>query len=103
MWRRSWSNTCARAERESPTFSTESRRCRDPGILHNAAAPSGADSPQTLLSYEQLRQLERDNVLAVLEKHNWNISGAGGAAEFLGVHAATLSSRLRKMGIQRPR
>ncbi|MDC0935923.1 sigma 54-interacting transcriptional regulator [Pirellulales bacterium] len=56
-----------------------------------------------LLSDADLRQLERENMLAVLEHHNWRISGTGGAAKFLGVHPATLSSRLQVMGIERPR
>jgi transcriptional regulator with GAF, ATPase, and Fis domain len=56
-----------------------------------------------LLTDADLRQLERDNMLAVLEHHKWKISGPSGAAEFLGVHPATLSSRLQVMGIQRPR
>ena len=61
------------------------------------------DTSQELLTYGELRKLEFDNVLAVLEKHRWKISGPGGAAEFLGVHPATLSSRMRAMGILRTR
>ena len=59
--------------------------------------------PKELLTEADLRQLERENMLAVLEHHQWQISGARGAAEFLGIHPATLSSRLQVMGIQRPR
>lgn len=59
--------------------------------------------PKELLTYADLRLREHENVLAVLEHHKWKISGRGGAAEFLGVHPATLSSRLEVMGIQRPR
>ena len=55
-----------------------------------------------LLTYQELEELERRNVLAVLQRFRWKISGPGGAAEFLGVHPATLSSRLRAMGIRRP-
>lgn len=67
--------------------------------------PADDDARTTgeLLSYDELRQLERDNVLAVLQQHRWKISGPGGAAEFLGVHPATLSSRMKIMGIDRPR
>ena len=33
----------------------------------------------------------------------WKIAGAGGAAEFLGLHPATLTSRLKGLEIERPR
>ncbi|MEM7308413.1 MAG: sigma 54-interacting transcriptional regulator [Planctomycetota bacterium] len=56
-----------------------------------------------LLREADLRKLERDNALAVLERVRWKISGPGGAAEFLGVNATTLTSRLKAMGIERPR
>jgi transcriptional regulator with GAF, ATPase, and Fis domain len=38
-----------------------------------------------------------------LEAANWKISGAGGAAERLGLNANTLSSRMKSLGIERPR
>ena len=56
-----------------------------------------------LLTDDQMRRFERRNLLAVLEKANWKISGKSGAAEFLGLHPATLSSRMRAMGIQKPK
>jgi transcriptional regulator with GAF, ATPase, and Fis domain len=56
-----------------------------------------------LLSDAEMKRFERQNLIAVLEKTKWKISGAAGAAEFLGVHPATLTSRLRVLGIKRPR
>ena len=56
-----------------------------------------------LMTEDELKSLERKNLLALLQNVNWKISGAGGAAEFYGVHPATLSSRMRVMGIKRPR
>ena len=70
--------------------------------LSRAESTVSQDLPD-LLTYEEIRQFERDQVLAVLEQHNWKISGLGGAAEFLGVHPATLTSRMKAMGIVRPR
>lgn len=46
---------------------------------------------------------ERDNIVAVLRKTNGKIFGTGGAAEFLGVSASTLNSRIRKLGITKER
>ena len=51
---------------------------------------------------DEIRKLERNNLLAVLEQAEWKISGTGGAAEFLGINPATLSSRMRAMRIKRP-
>jgi transcriptional regulator with GAF, ATPase, and Fis domain len=49
-----------------------------------------------------MRQRERENLLASLERTHWRVKGPGGAAELLGVNAATLVSRMRAMGIKRP-
>ena len=54
------------------------------------------------MTYDALRNLERQNLLAVLKKNNWKIFGNDGAAEFLNIYPATLSSRMRVMGIKRP-
>ena len=50
----------------------------------------------------ELQQRERKNLLVVLEKADWKIKGADGAAELLGVNSATLLSRMKKMGLKRP-
>jgi len=62
-----------------------------------------AVSSENLMTDDELRSLERQNLVAVLKQTNWKIYGVGGAAEFLGVNPATLSSRLRAMEIRRPR
>jgi transcriptional regulator with GAF, ATPase, and Fis domain len=54
------------------------------------------------LTESELRQRERENLLAVLEKTQWRIKGPDGAAELLGVKANTLQARMRAMGIKRP-
>ncbi len=56
-----------------------------------------------LMTDDEMRTFERQNLLSVLEQANWKISGSGGAAEFLGIHPATLSSRMRAMGIKKPK
>lgn len=67
-------------------------------VLPKLVAPS--DEP---LTEQDMRNLERQNMVFVLEQTQWKVSGAGGAAEYLGINAATLSSRMRKMGIKKPR
>ncbi|MFT7665481.1 MAG: transcriptional regulator with GAF, ATPase, and Fis domain, partial [Planctomycetota bacterium] len=60
-------------------------------------------SEERVLTFSELKQLERDNLLAALNQTRWKISGENGTAKLLGVHPATLTSRLKSMGIERPR
>ncbi|MCL4789993.1 MAG: sigma 54-interacting transcriptional regulator, partial [Verrucomicrobia bacterium] len=53
------------------------------------------------LTEVEMRQHERDNLLAVLEHSGWKIKGPHGAAELLGVKPTTLLSRMQKMGLRR--
>jgi transcriptional regulator with GAF, ATPase, and Fis domain len=48
-----------------------------------------------------MRERERDNLLAVLEKSGWKIKGENGAAELLGIKPTTLISRIKKLGLKR--
>ncbi len=52
-----------------------------------------------ILTYEHLKTLEHDNLIAALKQTQWRIAGPGGTAERLGVNASTLRSRLKAMGI----
>lgn len=47
------------------------------------------------------RDRERANLLNTLKRAEGKVSGAGGAAELLGINANTLASRLRALGISR--
>ena len=60
-----------------------------------------ASSPEKLIRSEELKGLERDSIIAALERANRKISGPGGAAALLGVNPNTLTSRMRSLGIQR--
>jgi transcriptional regulator with GAF, ATPase, and Fis domain len=51
---------------------------------------------------DELRELERNNLIKALEKSQWRVSGAEGAARLLGMKPTTLSSRLKALGIRRP-
>jgi transcriptional regulator with GAF, ATPase, and Fis domain len=51
---------------------------------------------------EELREDERANVLAVLNKTRWKVYGRGGAAELLGIKPGTLAARMKKLGLRRP-
>ena len=62
-----------------------------------AAAPQAAGQPQPTLE-----AVERDYILTVLRQTNWLVTGPRGAAKVLGLHANTLRSRMKKLGITRP-
>ncbi len=66
-----------------------------------ASRAAGETNPEFLTEAE-LQRRERENLLIILEKADWKIKGADGAAELLGVNSATLLSRMKKMGLKRP-
>ncbi|QOY92183.1 sigma 54-interacting transcriptional regulator [Paludibaculum fermentans] len=47
------------------------------------------------------REMEKANLTAALRRTNFRVSGPGGAAELLELHPATLSSRMKALGIRR--
>jgi PAS domain S-box-containing protein len=59
--------------------------------------------PERILTATEMNELERKNILRALEAAHWKVSGSDGAAERLGLHPSTLSSRMRALGISRPR
>ncbi len=71
-----------------------------------APAPAGAPRPWPrageILTDRRLRQLERDNMIAALERAGWRVGGAAGAAALLDVSPSTLKSRMKALEIRRP-
>jgi transcriptional regulator with GAF, ATPase, and Fis domain len=51
---------------------------------------------------KELEELERTNILRALDSTAWKVSGDKGAARLLGMHASTLSSRMKALGIFKP-
>lgn len=45
-----------------------------------------------------MRQLERDNIVAALERSGWRISGDGGTAQLLGLSPSTLDAQVADGG-----
>jgi PAS domain S-box-containing protein len=52
---------------------------------------------------ETLEQTEYNVILRTLKNVHWKLEGPGGAAELLNIHPSTLRSKMRKLGIERPR
>jgi transcriptional regulator with GAF, ATPase, and Fis domain len=61
-----------------------------------------AGTGPAILSDLELRQRERENTLAALNKTAWKIHGPGGTAELLGLKPTTLISRMKKLGLKKP-
>ncbi|MCG3196968.1 MAG: Anaerobic nitric oxide reductase transcription regulator NorR [bacterium] len=68
-----------------------------------ARIPEASQIPATdILTEDDLRALERKNLIAALEQTGWKVSGPEGAAALLGMNPSTLTSRLKALGIRRP-
>ncbi|HEU4434235.1 MAG TPA: sigma 54-interacting transcriptional regulator [Pyrinomonadaceae bacterium] len=52
---------------------------------------------------ETLEQTEYNVITRTLKNVHWKLEGPGGAAELLNIHPSTLRSKMRKLGIERPR
>ena len=67
--------------------------------------PRGSEShretPASVRTHDELREAERANVLAALNKTRWKVYGRGGAAELLGIKPGTLAARMKKLGLSR--
>ncbi|HTU24130.1 MAG TPA: sigma 54-interacting transcriptional regulator [Pirellulales bacterium] len=76
------------------------RKGGQPVALERHHRPAGAVG---VLTGVEFRRLEAENLMAALEEANWKIYGPRGAAERLGMRPTTLASRLKKLGIKKPR
>ncbi|MCP1318376.1 sigma 54-interacting transcriptional regulator [Halomonas sp. 707B3] len=65
----------------------------------NLEAHDSATVPSYPMTEQAFCQRQRSNALKALEAANGKVSGAGGAAELLGIKPTTLASRLHKWGI----
>ncbi len=62
-------------------------------------------TPETMMrerhQYLNLETVERNHIIEILQKTGWRVKGKSGAADFLGLHPATLFSKMKKLGINR--
>jgi len=61
-----------------------------------------AKTSDKVLTFDEIKQFERDNILAALRSTNWKIFGMDGAAELLGIPPTTLTTRITRMGLKKP-
>ena len=69
-----------------------------------AASPTeNEEDDNRIRTAHELQELERANLIRALQATNWRVAGENGAARLLGMNASTLSSRIKTLGIVRPR
>ncbi len=73
----------------------------DPDMLPGSGEPAGATQPPA--SDATLEVIERQHILAVLEKTRWVIEGPNGAARILDLHPSTLRHRMKNLGMTQGR
>ena len=61
--------------------------------------PKNQESGKRVLTFEEIKQLDRNNILAALEQTGGKVFGKGGAAELLNTRPTTLTSRIKRMGL----
>lgn len=71
-----------------------------PEPIRNAANPPPATK---VLTAGDLKVMEKENFLRALELTGWRITGKDGAAQMLQLKPSTFTSRMKALGIQRPR
>ncbi len=65
--------------------------------------PSVTPHQTDIMTDDVMRERERTNLIAALERSHGRIYGPGGAAERLGVKPTTLVSRIKKLGLTKPK
>ncbi|MEJ2196622.1 MAG: sigma 54-interacting transcriptional regulator, partial [Ignavibacteriaceae bacterium] len=64
---------------------------------------SKSNSPSNNTEILPLEDMERKYILEILEMTQWKVSGEKGAASVLDINPQTLVSRMKKLGIQKPK
>jgi formate hydrogenlyase transcriptional activator len=86
-----------------PVLTVRTEDLRAPNHVHEPllaanghAMPAASDRNMR----EALEDVERQQILAALDKSNWIVAGPEGAAARLGLKRSTLQSRMQKLGIR---
>ena len=79
-------------------FDIPASRVRSGGRGHDEQR---IDESADIIPEAEWKRRERENVLAALRQTDWKIAGRHGAAHLLGINPATLTSRIKKMGLER--
>ncbi|HSN52544.1 MAG TPA: sigma 54-interacting transcriptional regulator [Woeseiaceae bacterium] len=74
-----------------------------PEVTAEAPGPAAdASGDPGFLTEQEMREFQKKNTIRALEQAGWRVSGAGGAADLLGIKPTTLADRIRVLGIRKP-
>ena len=71
-----------------------------PGSVSSHQQAVRASDP--VLTFDDIKQFERQNIVRALNRTHWKIFGKHGAAELLGIPPTTLTTRIQRMGLKKP-
>jgi transcriptional regulator with GAF, ATPase, and Fis domain len=90
---------------ERAVISSRGSRLRMDSALSEPGAPpptqTDSDGESEFLTDAEFRDLEKANLVAALQHADWQVWGAGGAAELLGIKPSTLTYRMKTFGIRK--
>ena len=66
------------------------------------AAQPKHDNGNPILTEQEMKLRDRENILKALNQCGWKITGAGGAAEILEMKPTTLHSKIKKLALKKP-
>jgi PAS domain S-box-containing protein len=90
-------------ERAVINTSGNSLQLEDPLTVSGTPPQSQSATKAAAAPLMSLEQMERQHILTAMAQASWKIEGSGGAAELLDINPGTLRSRMKKLGIQKPR
>lgn len=68
---------------------------------YSAIASTASTASQDKLIVKTIEENERDHIVNVLKYCKGKVAGFAGAAKYLGIPPSTLSSKLKRLGIQK--
>jgi PAS domain S-box-containing protein len=68
-----------------------------------AAQRSTVEPVKMARTKNELKEIEHETLIRALEEASWKVAGEHGAARKLGIPPSTLTSRMKALGIERPR
>ncbi len=69
---------------------------------YTATKAKQPDATINILTEEEMKLRDRENILNALNQCNWKITGTDGAAELLAMKPTTLHSKIKKLNLNRP-
>ena len=70
-------------------------------LPQSVSEQSGTGPQSKIMTYPELKELERKNLRKALDRTDWKVAGKGGAAELLEANPTTLASRIKRLDVSK--